>query len=71
MHISLCYILAVWISAAPKRILNPGSYKQAISCMCADSRLVHCVNADIQIHNNLQQFSTCRKKDKPILRKST
>lgn len=38
----------VWISAALKSILNPGSHKQAISCMCADSCLTHCENVNNQ-----------------------
>ena len=36
----------IWISADLKSILNPGSHKQAISCMCADSCLTHCENVN-------------------------
>lgn len=64
MHATLSCIPAVWVSAAPKRILNPGSCKQAISCVCADSCLVHCVNVDVHILNNLKQFNTCRERQR-------
>lgn len=55
MDASLVLLLAVWNSAAPERILNSGSYKQSISCVCVDSRLVHCVN----VNNHILTISNC------------